>query len=157
MRIAVTGHRGLDPATTQLVDDAIRGRLAQVGADELAGISCLADGADQLFARAVLDAGGRLAAVVPAAEYRAGLPIESRKAYDALLAEAAEVHRLEFTESDPEAHMAASRHLLRHADLLYAVWDGRPARGWGGTADVVREARELGLPVEVIWPDGATR
>ncbi len=53
--------------------------------------------------------------------------------------------------------MAANRHLLRHADLLYAVWDGRPARGWGGTADVVREARELGLPVEVIWPDGATR
>ncbi|SDU32624.1 hypothetical protein [Jiangella alkaliphila] len=157
MRIAVTGHRELDPATTQLVDDAIRERLAQVRADGLAGISCLADGADQVFARAVLDAGGRLVAVVPAAEYRAGLPAEAHAAYDALLAEAAEVRRLEFTKSDPEAHMAASRHLLRHADLLYAVWDGRPARGWGGTADVVREARELGLPVEVIWPDGATR
>jgi hypothetical protein len=37
------------------------------------GLSCL-DGADQIFARAVTGLGGTFEVVVPAAEYRAGLP-----------------------------------------------------------------------------------
>jgi hypothetical protein len=47
--------------------------------------------------------------------------------------------------------------MLDHADLLWAVWDGQPARGYGGTADVVAAARAKGLPVRVIWPHGAHR
>jgi hypothetical protein len=47
--------------------------------------------------------------------------------------------------------------MLDHADRLFAVWDGKPARGYGGTADVVTEARNRGMPVRVIWPDGAQR
>ena len=35
--------------------------------------------------------------------------------------------------------------------------DGKPARSYGGTADVVTYAREPGAPVCVIWPDGAQR
>jgi hypothetical protein len=42
-------------------------------------------------------------------------------------------------------------------DELYAVWDGKPVRAYGGTADVVAYARERGTPVRVIWPDGAQR
>jgi len=30
--------------------------------------------------------------------------------------------------------MAASELMLQHADQLWAVWDGQPARGYGGTA-----------------------
>ena len=41
--------------------------------------------------------------------------------------------------------------------MLVAVWDGQPARGLGGTADVVAYARQRGVPMEVIWPQGATR
>jgi len=37
------------------------------------------------------------------------------------------------------------------------VWDGQPARAYGGTADVVAYAREHGTPVRVIWPPGAER
>jgi len=53
--------------------------------------------------------------------------------------------------------MAASRAMLARADCLYAVWDGKPARGYGGTADVVAEAEGSGIPVTVIWPEGARR
>jgi len=53
--------------------------------------------------------------------------------------------------------MAASKLMVDEADELYAVWDGKPARGYGGTADVVAYAREHGTPVRVIWPDGARR
>jgi hypothetical protein len=37
------------------------------------------------------------------------------------------------------------------------TWDGKPARGYGGTADVVAEARNKGIPVTVIRPEGAGR
>ncbi|MFC7732003.1 hypothetical protein [Actinomadura keratinilytica] len=156
MRIAITGHRLLPPETEALVSRALHEALdEQLGA--VIGISCLADGADALFAQAVLDHGGALIAVVPASEYRDGLPQEHYPVYDRLLAAADEVHRLPYVESTSEAHMAASEFMLGLADRLWAVWDGKPARGFGGTADVVQAARDRNLPVQVIWPEGASR
>jgi len=158
MRIAITGHRGLSAATEHLVDEATRDELPKaVTGDRLVGVSALADGADQIFARAVLDLGGQLEVIVPAARYRDGLPESAHATYDALLSAASKVDHLDFTESTEEAHMAASRAMLNGADRLFAVWDGKPARGYGGTADVVAEARQRGIPVTVIWPDGASR
>jgi hypothetical protein len=155
-RIAISGHRGLPAPTARLVDQAIRAVLAE-RLPSVTGFSCLADGADQIFARAVIDLGGTLEVVVPAAGYRAGLPADSHPGYDALFAQAAAVRRLPFTESTPESHMAASRLMVNDADELLAVWDGKPARAYGGTADVVAYAREHGTQVRVIWPDGAQR
>ena len=158
MRIAITGHRGLPAATERLVDKAIRGQLATDAAgDHLVGLSNLADGADQIFARAVLDADGQLEVIVPAAQYRDGLPEAAHAEYDSLLSAAAKVDRLSYVESTEASHMAASRAMLARADRLYAVWDGKPARGYGGTADVVAEAERAGIPVTVIWPQGARR
>lgn len=155
-RIAVSGHRGLNAQTANLIDQAIRERLAKCpGA--VTGLSCLADGADQIFARAVIDLGGQLKVFIPAEEYRAGLPAQAHIEYDDLLNRAVTVHRLSFTESTSESHMAASRLMIDGADELYAVWDGRPARGYGGTADIVAYARDHGTPIEIIWPAGATR
>jgi hypothetical protein len=157
MRIAITGHRGLPSHTERLVDQAIRQQLAACEGRDLVGVSNLADGADQLFARAVLDAGGQLEVIVPAARYRDGLPESAHPGYDTLLPRASSVHRLDRIESDEDAHMEASRVMLDRAERLFAVWDGQPARGYGGTADVVAEARERGIPVTVIWPEGASR
>jgi len=154
-RIAVSGHRGLPAPVQHLIQQAIGAALE--GQHEVTGLSCLADGADQIFARAVLDHGGQIEAIIPATHYRDGLPASAHAEYDRLLAQAARVHRLPYTESTAEAHMAASTFMLSHADQLWAVWDGKPARGYGGTADVVTWARTNGLPVIVIWPDGAHR
>ena len=155
-RIAISGHRGLPGPTARLVDQALRAALAE-RAPGVTRMSCLAHGADQIFARAVTDLGGTLEVVVPAAEYRAGLPADSHPGYDDLLAQAAAIRRLPFTASTPDSHMAASRLMNDEADELFAVWDGKPARAYGGTADVVAYARAHGTPVRVIWPDGAQR
>ncbi|MEV5409256.1 hypothetical protein AB0K60_10530 [Thermopolyspora sp. NPDC052614] len=111
----------------------------------------------RFFARAVVDLGGELDVVVPAREYRECLPVEAHPGYDDLMRHAVRVHRLDFVESTSEAHMEASHLMLDKADELYAVWDGKPARGYGGTADVVAEARARGLAVRIIWPEGAQR
>jgi hypothetical protein len=157
MRIGISGHRGLTPGTEFAVDRALREHLTAHSGAALAGVSCLADGADQIFARAVRESGGQLEVIVPASLYRAGLPAAAQARFDVLIAEAASVDRLPFTESGALAYVAASRLMLDRIDALVAVWDGLPARGSGGTADVVSEARDRGIPVTVIWPAGASR
>jgi len=155
-RIAISGHRGLNAHTADLIDQALRERLSEHPAG-VTGLSCLADGADQVFARAVIDLGGILEVIIPAKEYRAGLPAAAHSEYDDLLTRAVIVHRLPFVESTSESHMAASKLMVDEADELYAVWDGKPARAYGGTADVVAYARDHDTPVQVIWPAGAAR
>jgi hypothetical protein len=155
-RIAISGHRGLADPTADLVGRAIRVALAEAGPD-VTGISCLADGADLIFARAVTDLGGNLEAIIPADQYRDSLPADSHPEYDRLLATATAVSRLPCAALTCESYMAASMLMIDTADELYAVWDGQPARGYGGTADVVAYAREHGKPVRVIWPAGARR
>jgi len=157
-RVGVTGHRGLPQDTKHLVDEVLREVLKHLNDPNLIGISCLADGADQLFAGAVLDLGGQLEVVVPARRYRDSLDLPGeRQAYDELFAKASDVVRLSFDESSEESHLTAGQHIVATNDLLIAIWDGQPARGQGGTADIVQYAREQGVPTRIIWPEGAKR
>ncbi|MFB6440388.1 hypothetical protein ACFCVY_27055 [Streptomyces sp. NPDC056411] len=157
MRVGITGHRGLGTEVERRVRDVLDQALDGYDPAELVGVSCIADGPDAWFAEAVLKHGGRLEVVVPAAAYREGLPQWHHATYDRLLSDAAEVHRTGRTASDPEAHMTGSEMLVGRSDELLAVWDGMPARGYGGTADVVAYAERTGVPVRVLWPEGATR
>jgi hypothetical protein len=155
--IAITGHRGLPSDTSDAVKKDIDAALAKHKTGTIRGVSCLADGADQLFALAVLAHGGTLTAVIPATKYRDGLPQSCWPTYDELLSKATNVIRLDHTESTGESHMAASQRMLDDADELFAVWDGKLARGYGGTADIVAEAQRRNLEVTRIWPEGASR
>ncbi|MFI6576306.1 hypothetical protein ACIBFB_10905 [Nocardiopsis sp. NPDC050513] len=156
IRIGITGHRALPPDVSARVADLIATHLEPYGC-EMVGLSCLADGADTVFAEAVVAAGAPLEVIVPALGYRDALPTGHHRVYDRLLGQAVLVHTLQNTASTPGAHMAAGRTLVDRCDQLVAVWDGLPARGPGGTADVVAYARERFRPVTVIWPRGARR
>lgn len=155
--VGITGHRDFGATAATLIDAVIRSALASYAGSELIGVTCLANGADTIFAQAVLDLGGSIEVIVPAAEYRENLPAEHHPTYDKLLARASAARALDFQQSDSEAHMAASLRMIDMVSELVAVWDGKPARGRGGTADVVAAAREKGLTVHVLWPAGATR
>jgi hypothetical protein len=155
--VGMTGHQGLPPHTAELVTTALRKTLARYQAG-LVGVTMLGPGADQLFAWVVLELGGALYVVIPAHRYRDSFPDEdARRGYDELFAQATYTERLPHVESTEAAHMAGGRAVVEASEVLVAVWDGQPARGLGGTADVVDYARERAIPVEVIWPEGATR
>lgn len=157
-RIGITGHSNLAGATEPLVADVLLGVLAGMADEPLVGVTCLARGADQLFARAVLDLGGSVEVVLPAGDYRdRKVKPDNAEDFDELLGRASAVHTMPFPESNREAYMAASEHVLAEVDVMVAVWDGGPSGGYGGTADVVDAARERGLPVTVVWPEGAVR
>ncbi|MFE0101756.1 hypothetical protein [Streptomyces sp. NPDC059009] len=157
--IAVTGHMDLAGPAVPLVRAELARLLAPCAGAGLTGLSCLAAGADALFADAVLAAGGRLVAVIPSRDYRAAQVTPSYAAdFDRLVRAAAEVAVMPYETAGRDAYEAANRALLARADRLVAVWDGTPPTGkGGGTADVVGAARELGLPVDVVWPRGARR
>ncbi|WP_037911006.1 hypothetical protein [Actinacidiphila yeochonensis] len=157
MRVGITGHRGLPERSAALVRSELRAIVGDYRAAELTGVSCVADGPDAWFAQAVLDHGGRLEVVIPAEDYRGVLPRWHDAVYDSLVGRASEVHATGFSESDDPAYMAASEILVGLVDEVIAVWDGRPARGYGGTADVVRYAESVGVAVRIVWPEGATR
>jgi hypothetical protein len=128
-----------------------------VGA-HLYGVSNLAEGADQLFAAHVLAAGGTLEAILPCEDYASSLVTDDGRARLAELRRAAgTVTTLPFSRPSEQAFLAAGQAVVQRCDHLFAVWDGRPSRGPGGTADVVAYARARGRPVTVLWVDGVLR
>ncbi|MEU4218970.1 hypothetical protein [Actinoplanes sp. NPDC026623] len=156
MRFGVTGHRMLPPGIADRAVDHWR-RVLPAGAG-LRGVSSLADGADQLFAAHVLAAGGILEAVLPSADYARSLTADGARArFEDLVRSAASVVTMPYAEPCERGFLAAGQTLVDRCDHLFAVWDGLPARGLGGTADVVAYARSRGCPVTVLWIDGVRR
>jgi hypothetical protein len=157
--IGVTGHVHVDGDVAQWVVRALHTRLVDLLPSPIHGVTCLAKGADQIFARAVLAVSGTFDVVLPAHDYeqamvRAGDGEEFRE----LLDRASTVRTMPFETSSRTAYLAASEEMLDRCELLLAVWDGEPSRNLGDTAHVVEVARRRDLPVEVIWPSrGAGR
>lgn len=130
-RIGITGHSNLTAESVPLVADSIREAIADHAGCELVGITCLAKGADQIFARVVLELGGAVEVVLPAADYRERkVKPDDAAGFDELIGKARSVRTMAFEESCREAYyMAASDHVLDSVDRMVAVWDGGPS-GW---------------------------
>ena len=177
--VGITGHRheALPPDYLSRLPEQIRETLQMLirgAAAVLAGaadcfaageprfvfVSALADGADQIAAEAALELGFSLQVALPFArdDYRRDFTRAGAAArFDALIAKAERVLELPGTRDDePESYMMAGRATVAHCDVLIAVWDGLPARGRGGTADVVELAIKRGSPVIHLPVDAAT-
>ncbi|MFI7188140.1 hypothetical protein ACIBQ0_00275 [Nocardia nova] len=63
---------------------------------------------------------------------------------------------MDFDDTGADAYEAANEAVLGSCDRLIAVWDGQDGER-SGTGSVVALARQKGLPVEIVWPDGAAR
>ena len=121
-------------------------------------MSSLAAGADQLFATAILEQGGSLHAIIPCRGYeRTFSEPESLDQFRSLLARAQKIETLDYREPSEEAFLDAGHRVVDNSDHLIAVWDGQPAAGKGGTADIVDYARQRGIEVRVVWPPATSR
>jgi hypothetical protein len=155
--VGVTGHTNLTDRSIELVHQELLD-LLRPRANDLVGMTCLARGADQVFADTVLELGGALEVVIPASDYFTGIsdPV-SRERCEAYLGAAASAVTMPYESSGPPAYLSASRYLIDRCDLLLAVWDGSPATGSGGTADAVAYARDRERSIAVVWPEGSQR
>lgn len=155
--VGFTGHRQLAEAPQAAA--AIREVLAQLGR-ELPGnwvaLSSVAAGSDQLFVREARAAGLAWHAILPLprAEFAKDFPPEEWPGVEALLGAAEHVRVINENGTREDAYLDAGIETVNDSDVLLALWDGQPARGRGGTADIIAYARDLGRPVVVI--DAAT-
>jgi hypothetical protein len=166
IRVGVTGHRNVE-GTEELrcavrhVLELIRNFAAKLKQDKtslysdsepiLRIISPLAEGADRLVADEALKLSFNLQCPLPffQEEYEKDFSLEgSTDEFRALRVQAESVFELDgIRDRNNEAYEAVGHVLLRQSDLLIAVWDGAPARGKGGTAQVVGEALTSEIPV----------
>ncbi|SBT44677.1 hypothetical protein [Micromonospora narathiwatensis] len=158
LRVGITGHIHLTPATERLIADALRVELRRISDRPVHGVTCLAAGADQIFARAVLATGGTYEVILPAPDYRSvAIGPDSRDAFDELLRLATRVVHTGHRRSGTAAYVAANRELLRRIQRLVAVWDGEPGCHAAATDRTVDGARQRGIPTTILWPTGARR
>lgn len=156
-RIGITGHTTLSPLTRRNVYRHLTERLRRCLAPSH-GITCLAAGADQLFARAILATGGTYEVILPAEDYGTHVvPRSGSREFDELMRKASDVSVMPFARSGEEAYLAANRELIRRSDVLFAVWDGSWSGRLGETGAVVEAARQRRMPVQVMWPRGWSR
>jgi hypothetical protein len=157
MKIGVTGHQNIPSDAEPFVREGIKRIVTAWNDGSLVGISSLAIGADQLFASIILSCGGGLHVIIPSNDYESTFPPEDLERFRKLLDKTDVVETLDYRAPTETSFLAAGHRIVDSSDLMIAVWDGLPAKGKGGTADVVHYANEQGRKVEVIWPKGVSR
>ncbi len=153
-RVAVSGHRGLGDAAQQ---ERLRSQCCQLLMEvkakhpDVEALTAIAEGADTLFAETALELGIPLRVVLPFATYIEDFAEgPARERFLHLQKAAQSVETLNYAERSDDAYFAGGLWVVDRANLLVALWDGQPARGHGGTAEIVAYARSKNIPVEVI-------
>ena len=160
VHLGVTGHRHLaDPDAVADAVDAVLNTVIPVGhADPIVVISALAEGADRVVVDRVLARPpATLHAILPlpVEDYRTDFPATAAQ-FDRYLALASEIDIAQVGGGDrDEAYEAAGRRMVEASDVVVAVWDGQPAAGRGGTAEIVEYAGTLGVDVRVVAAERA--
>lgn len=148
--IGVTGHRDLReqdvPQLRKLFTAELKKLIAQYPNSEFVLLDSLASGADSLCAEAALALGIQLVCPLPlpVAEYRKDFSAPDLAIFDALLHKASDVFLVPNTEPlpvDPTRdfhYRQAGIYVAAHSHVLFALWDGEPAKPDGcGTAETV--------------------
>ncbi len=188
VRIGVTGHRKLDnpESVAHKVDnfiqqglldffndpDAVRDHLNDPNHKTriaLTLITPLAEGADRLVAKQILNhAGSRLEVILPMAksDYLEDFgSAESRREFEELLARDPQPMALrdkalrmlvpeeKLASARQEAYQVVGEYIVEKCDLLMAIWDGKKSLGAGGTNDIINFARRRRCPMVIIFVD----
>ena len=152
MRVGITGHQELGSHETKAW---IRGQIHNALNKEnfACGVTSLAAGADQLFACVVLELSRPIEVIVPCGRYEEAFtnPIAT-KLFRRLRGRATHCYTLPFCAPSDDAFYQAGKRVVETSDSLIAVWNGKPAAGLGGTADIVRYAIECRREVLHINP-----
>lgn len=152
MKIGITGHQNLGSAENiTWISDTLKSAIKQNNID--IGLTSLAIGADQLFAETLKDMHIRYIAIIPCDGYEQTFTTSSDlENYKSLLQNAWERIRLPFDNPSESAFYEAGKKIVNLSDMLIAVWDGQPAKGLGGTGDIVKYALSLKKRVVHINP-----
>jgi len=165
--VAWTGHRVIP--NPELVAGSADRVLAEVvrqsrqdagnGARDcaLSGFGSAAMGADLIVAGACIRLGVPIRLVLPCSTKHmlASMPWSLRSTFTRVCDASLEVLTADCEAASEEDHIKVAQQISTKADVLIAVWDGLPARGPGGTGDVVRMCSGRCIPIVRIDPQSA--
>lgn len=151
--VGFSGHRQLEnaPAAAAAIRSALE-MLRAEAAGEWIALSSVAIGSDQLFVREARALGWAWHAILPLprAEFARDFSPAEWQEVETALKSAEEVRVITENGEREDAYLDCGMETINGADVLLALWDGQPARGKGGTADVVAYAQAIGKPVVII-------
>jgi hypothetical protein len=151
--VGACGHRNIDPSNPRLIaviEEQCAALKMRYRHSPFLILSALAEGADRLIAKvamAKLEADLIAVLPMPADEYENDFQTEESKAeFRDLLTRALHVRTVEVpagdawkTPGEPRnvQYARAGAMIADQAQVLFAIWDGKGARGTGGTSDLV--------------------
>ncbi|WP_438481253.1 hypothetical protein [Oleiharenicola lentus] len=151
--IGFTGHRQVDhPEKTVAIVASTLAELQRESPGNWVALSSVAAGSDQVFAREAKKAGlgWHVVLPLPRAEFAKDFTSTEWTAVEELLGQAEHVRVIQENGTRDDAYLDCGMEVVNGSDVLLALWDGKPARGRGGTADIIHYARALGRPLILI-------
>ena len=155
--VGFTGHRQIeDPGKISLAIGAALDHLRESTPGEWVILSSIAEGGDQLFVQQALQRNLAWHAILPMAheEFARDFDATGWSKVQAMLKRAEHMQVSSDPEPREDSYLDCGMETVNGSDLLIAVWNGEPARGKGGTAEVIEYARSIGRPI--IFIDSVT-
>jgi hypothetical protein len=154
--VGFSGHRHLGDvaALAKVLASELEGLRSRAPGEWIA-LSSIAEGGDRLFVQSAKGLGIAWHAILPLpkAEFAKDFNPAEWEAVERTLGGAEHVRVITENGTRQDAYLDCGMATVDGADVLMAVWDGEPARGKGGTADVVAYARSLSKPLVTINPN----
>ncbi len=152
MIAGITGHQNLDgEETIEWVKNKIIKNIDDYTITK--GCTSLAIGADQLYAEVLLLKKIPYVAIIPCKQYEKTFQEERHlKNYRMLVKEACEIVELDYGKPSEAAFYDAGKRVVDISDLIIAIWNGKKAKGLGGTGDIVTYAISKKRPIVHINP-----
>lgn len=166
LAVGICGHRWVreSPELQAATDKVVEKIERHYSVQGIRLLSPLAEGADRIVAKRILSFPKvYLVALLPfpVKEYLMDFSgPESVEEFRDLFGRANQVIELPGQQNREQAYVSLAKTLLDQCDVLIGVWDGKPANGRGGTAEIVQEARRRGMPLAWILhgkPDARIR
>lgn len=153
MMYGLIGHQFLkDPSKWEWVRTAARS-VFEKSPPPCIGYTSLAEGSDQILAEEVIKTGGEIHVIVPFEGYESAFKSDvSLSNYYRLLVQAKSVEVLSWQISDQHSYLLAGKKVVDLSEIVIAIWDGKKAKGLGGTGDVVEYAIVLKKRIIQIQP-----
>jgi hypothetical protein len=140
MKVGITGHQTLTTDESDWLKHELETVIKQMKIEE--AYSCLAIGSDQLFASVILANKIPLVAITPCKKYEQTFDEKHIEFYKSLMRQATYKIQLDFENPSEEAFYEAGKTVANKSEILFAFWNNLPAKGLGGTADIVSFAKK---------------
>ncbi len=153
MIAGITGHRKIENA------DWVKTKIQELIYDmEITyGYTCLAAGADQLFAESLIHNNIKYTAVIPCVNYESTFDETTLEYFLLSKSKASKLIELKNIQPSEKAFNEAGITVVDNSEIIIAVWNGDDAKGLGGTADIFNYAKDLNKKIIHLNPISKTK